>query len=264
MLQYPNIDPVAISIGPIAIHWYGIMYLIGFAAAWFLAKYHIKRRGLPFTADDLADLVFYCAIGVIVGGRLGSILFYNFEGFLENPRMLIFGGMSFHGGFIGVMAAIGVFAWRRSRKYFEVADIVAPVVAIGLGAGRMGNFINGELWGRTTDVPWGMVFPHAGAEPRHPSQLYQFFLEGIVLFLIVWIFAGKSRPLMTISGLFVVVYGCQRFIVEFFRQPDEHIGFVAFDWMTRGQMLTIPMILTGLFLIWYGYKRGVFPAAQST
>lgn len=264
MLQYPNINPVAISIGPIAIHWYGIMYLIGFAAAWFLAKHHIKRRNLPFTSDDLADLVFYCAIGVIVGGRLGSIFFYNFEAFLQNPRMLVFGGMSFHGGFIGVMVAIGVFAWRRGRQYFEIADIVAPVVAIGLGAGRLGNFINGELWGRTTDVPWGMVFPHAGAEPRHPSQLYQFFLEGIVLFLIVWIFARKSRPLMTVSGLFVVVYGCQRFIVEFFRQPDEHLGFVAFDWMTRGQVLTIPMIMVGIFLIWYGYKRAEFPQTAAS
>lgn len=259
MLQYPDINPVAISIGPIAIHWYGVMYLVGFAAGWFLAQYHVKRRNLAFSKDDLADLVFYCAIGVILGGRLGSILFYNFEGFLQNPRLLLFGGMSFHGGLIGVLIAIGLFARRRNLKYFDVGDLVAPVAAIGLGAGRLGNFINGELWGRTTDVPWGMVFPHAGAEPRHPSQLYQFFLEGVLLFLVVWIFAGKSRPLMTVSGLFVMGYGCQRFFVEFFRQPDSHIGFVAFDWMTRGQMLSIPMILAGAVLLWLGYKRGVPP-----
>ncbi len=259
MLQYPDINPVAISLGPIAIHWYGIMYLIGFAAAWFLAKYHIKRRNLAYSKDDLADLVFYCAIGVIVGGRLGSIFFYNFEAFLQNPKLLLVGGMSFHGGFIGVIVAIWVFAWRRHRKYFDVADLVAPVVAIGLGAGRMGNFINGELYGRTTDVPWGMVFPHAGAEPRHASQLYQFFLEGVLLFLIVWIFARKARPIMTVSGVFALVYGSQRFFVEFFRQPDSHIGFVAFDWMTRGQMLSVPMILIGVFLIWYGNKRAEYP-----
>lgn len=255
MLQYPNIDPVAIEVGPIAIHWYGITYLVGFAAAWFLARRHIKRLDLPFTKDDLADLVFYCAVGVIVGGRLGSILFYNFSGFLENPMMLLFGGMSFHGGLLGVIAAILIYAQRRGRKYFQVADLVAPVVAIGLGAGRLGNFINGELWGRVTDVPWGMVFPRGGDLPRHPSQLYQFFLEGIVLFAIVWFFSRKPRPLMTVSGVFLVTYGLFRFIVEFFRQPDGHIGFVAFEWMTRGQMLSLPMILLGVFLVWYGYKN---------
>ena len=255
MLQYPNIDPVAISIGPISIHWYGITYLVGFAAAWFLANRHVKRRDLPFSKDDLADLVFYCAIGVIVGGRLGSILFYNFTGFLQNPGMLLFGGMSFHGGLLGVLTAIGVFAWRRGRKYFEVADIVAPVVAVGLGAGRIGNFINGELWGRVTDVPWGMVFPRAGDLARHPSQLYQFFLEGVVLFLVVWIYAGKSRPMMAVSGVFMLTYGVLRFFVEFFRQPDSHIGFDAFDFLTRGQLLCIPMIMYGLFLLWSAYKN---------
>lgn len=264
MLEYPNINPVAISIGPISIHWYGIMYLIGFAAAWFLAKWHIKRLNLPYSKDDLADLVFYCAIGVIVGGRLGSIVFYNFSAFLENPMMLLLGGMSFHGGLIGVITAIGIYAWRRDRKYFEVAELVAPVVAIGLGAGRLGNFINGELWGRVTEVPWGMVFPGGGDLPRHPSQLYQFFLEGVVLFLVVWIFARKLRPLMSVSGVFLVTYGALRFFVEFFRQPDSHIGFVAFNWMTRGQMLSIPMILLGVFLLWYGYKRGVYPRAAAT
>ena len=264
MLQYPNIDPVAISFGPIAVHWYGLMYLLAFAGGWFLAKYQVRRRNLTFTGDDLADLLFFCAIGTIVGGRLGSILFYNFEGFLQNPRMLIFGGMSFHGGLIGVLIAMGVFAKRRGRKYFDVADLVAPVAAFGLGAGRLGNFINGELWGRVTDVPWGMVFPHVGPEPRHPSQLYQFFLEGVVLFLMVWIFARKPRPMTAVSGLFVMGYGCQRFFVEFFRQPDSHIGFQAFDWLTRGQMLSLPMIVAGAILIWLGYKRGVYaPTSES-
>ncbi len=260
MLQYPNIDPVAFSIGPLVVHWYGIMYLIGFAAAWFLAQRHNRRIDAGFTRDDIADLIFYCAIGVILGGRLGYIFFYNFSSFLEDPLMILRiwqGGMSFHGGFIGVALAALVYARRTGRKFFDVADFVAPLSAIGLGAGRLGNFINGELWGRVTDVPWGMVFPfeRAGVLPRHPSQLYQFFLEGVMLFLIVWIYSRKPRPTMAVSGLFLVTYGVFRFIVEFFREPDEHLLFVAFDWMTRGQQLCIPMIALGLFLMWYAYKK---------
>ena len=260
MLEYPNIDPVAFSIGPLVVHWYGIMYLIGFAAAWFLAQRHNRRINAGFSRDNIADLIFYCAIGVILGGRLGYIFFYNFSAFMEDPLMILRiwqGGMSFHGGFIGVAIAALVYARRIGRKFFEVADFVAPLSAIGLGAGRLGNFINGELWGRVTDVPWGMVFPfeRAGVLPRHPSQLYQFFLEGVMLFLIVWIYSRKPRPTMAVSGLFLVTYGVFRFVVEFFREPDDHLLFVAFDWMTRGQQLCIPMIALGVFLMWYAYKK---------
>ncbi len=260
MLQYPNIDPVAISLGPFSIHWYGITYLIGFAAAWFLAGVHTKRLNLPFDKEDLADLVFFCALGVILGGRLGSVLFYNFSAFLQDPLMILRiwqGGMSFHGGFIGVIVAMFVFARLRGREFFQVADMVAPVTAIGLGAGRIGNFINGELWGRVTEVPWGMVFPfeRAGNLPRHPSQLYQFLLEGVLLFLVIWIYSRKPRPTMAVSGMFLLCYGLFRFFVEFFREPDSHLGYVAFNWMTRGQQLCIPMVLLGAFLIWLAYRR---------
>ena len=268
MIAYPNIDPVAISLGPVKVHWYGLMYLIGFATAWWLLKVHTRRLNVTWSKDDLADLVFYAAIGVILGGRLGSIFFYNFGAFLEDPLMIVRiweGGMSFHGGFIGVAIAVIVFARKTGRKIFEVGDLVAPVTAIGLGAGRIGNFINGELWGRVTDVPWGMVFPFeaAGPLPRHPSQLYQFVLEGIVLFTILWIYARKPRPMMAVSGMFLVLYGVQRFIVEFFRQPDDHLLFVAFGWMTRGQQLCIPMVLIGLVLIWLAYKRGEMAPTNS-
>ena len=261
MLHYPNIDPMAISIGPFAVHWYGITYLVGFAAGWYMAGVHANRMNLPFTKDDRADLLFYCALGVILGGRIGSVIFYNFSAFAQDPLMLFRiwqGGMSFHGGFIGVLVAMGIFARKRGYKFFQVSDLVAPVTALGLGPGRIGNFINGELWGRVTEVPWGMVFPftNAGDLPRHPSQLYQFMLEGVVLFLICWIYASKPRPIMAVSGVFVLSYGVLRFFVEFFREPDSHLGFVAFNWMTRGQQLCVPMIIAGAVMVWLAYKRG--------
>lgn len=268
MLQYPNIDPVAISMGPIVIHWYGITYLVAFALGWFLCTRHTKRRNLLFNSDDLADLLFYCALGVILGGRIGSVLFYNFSAFLADPLMLFRiwqGGMSFHGGFLGVLVAIAVYARKRGRTFFEVTDIVAPVTPVGLASGRIGNFINGELWGRTTDVPWGMVFPfeRAGNVARHPSQLYQFLLEGLLLFFILWIFSRKPRPTMAVSGLFVFGYGVLRFFVEFFREPDSHLGFVSFNWMTRGQQLCIPMIIAGAIMFWLAYRRGIMPKTTS-
>ncbi len=261
MLEYPNIDPVAVAIGPVTIHWYGLMYLIGFVAAWWLLKIHTRRLNANWSKDDLADLIFYAAIGVILGGRIGYIFFYNFAAFADDPLMILRiwqGGMSFHGGFIGVIVASWIFARKTGRTLFEVGDLVAPVSAIGLGAGRLGNFINGELWGRVTDVPWGMVFPFQGAGvlPRHPSQLYQFFLEGVVLFSILWIYSRKPRPTMAVSGMFLLVYGVSRFIVEFFREPDDHLLYVAFNWMTRGQQLSIPMIVLGVLLIWLAYRRG--------
>ena len=268
MLTYPNIDPVAISIGPLDIHWYGLMYLIGFGGAYWLM---LKRAALSanaapsdvWTKDQVADLIFYGAVGVVAGGRFGYVIFYNFGKFLEDPLWLFAvweGGMSFHGGLLGVLLACVLFARRYKKTFFQVTDFGAPMVPIGLMTGRLGNFIGGELWGRTTDVPWGMVFPKGGPDPRHPSQLYEMFLEGIVLFLILWIYSSKPRPAMAVSGLFLVGYGVFRFSVEFVREPDNHIGFDLLGWMTRGQILCVPMIIGGLGLIYWAYKRQQKPA----
>jgi phosphatidylglycerol:prolipoprotein diacylglycerol transferase len=234
------------------------MYLLGFAAAWGLARYRASRPGSEWDAQQVSDLIFYGALGVILGGRIGYVLFYNFNAFLEDPLMLVRiweGGMSFHGGLIGVLLAMVVFARRFNKTFFQVTDFIAPLIPPGLFFGRIGNFINGELWGRVTDVPWAVVFPQAGNVPRHPSQLYQAFLEGLVLFAILWWFSSKPRPTMAVSGLFLLGYGTARFIVEFFRAPDPHLGFIAFGWMTMGQLLSLPMmIIGGLFMAW-AYRR---------
>lgn len=258
MLMYPNINPIALQIGPIKIHWYGLMYLIGFVGAWLLAWSRARKPNSGWTSEQVSDLIFYCALGVIIGGRLGYMLFYDFTNFIHQP-WLVFriwdGGMAFHGGLIGVMFAVWLFARKTHKTFFEVGDFVAPLVPIGLGAGRIGNFINGELWGRVTSMPWGMVFPQAGPQPRHPSQLYEFFLEGVILFIILWWYSAKPKPRMAVSGLFLLCYGCFRFLVEFFRQPDLQIGFVAFGWLTKGQLLSIPMIIAGLVMLIFAYHR---------
>lgn len=257
MLQYPQIDPIAISLGKIKIGWYGIMYLVGFACGYLLARYRASKPGSGWKKDEIGDLVFYIALGVILGGRVGYLLFYGFDLWMQNP-LLIFkiwqGGMSFHGGLLGVILAFYLYARHTGRTFFQVSDFLAPMFPIGLGAGRIGNFINGELWGRVTDVPWGMVFPHAGPEPRHPNPLYQTFFEGIVLFCLLWWFSSKPRPRMAVSGMFLLLYGIYRFFIEFVREPDGHLGFIAFDWLTMGQLLSLPMILLGLGLIVFGYK----------
>ncbi len=260
MLRHPQFDPVAIEIGPVAIHWYGLMYLVGFAAAWGLMRYRARRRDdLGWRFADIDDLLFLGAIGVIVGGRLGYVVFYNLEGWLADPLMVLRiweGGMAFHGGLLGVIVALTWFAWRRGKAAFDVLDFVAPVVPIGLGAGRIGNFINGELWGRVTDVPWAMVFPAAGPEPRHPSQLYEFALEGLVLFAALWWFSARPRPRMAVSGLFLVLYGAFRFAVEFVRTPDPYLGLMFGGWLTMGQLLSVPMVIVGaVFLVW-AHRRG--------
>lgn len=257
MLIYPDIDPVALSLGPLAIHWYGLMYLIGFVGGWWLGRVRADRPGSIWTRQHVDDLVFYMAIGAVLGGRLGYVLFYNFDAFLNNPLILLqvwSGGMSFHGGLLGVMAALWLFNRKSKMGYWRTADFIAPFVTIGLGAGRLGNFINGELWGKVTTMPWGMVFPHVGPEPRHASMLYQFFLEGVVLFAILWWFSRKPRPLYATSGLFGLCYGLFRFMVEFVREPDAHIGYLAFGWFTMGQALTLPMMAAGLFLLWLAYR----------
>ncbi len=252
MLTWPDIDPVAVRLGPVEIHWYGLMYLIGFAIAWTLMRYRIRRPGAAFTARDVDDLLFFGVLGVILGGRIGYVLFYNLDVFLSDPLLLLKvwqGGMSFHGGLLGVLLAGFVWGRRRGKTFFEVMDFVAPFVPPGLGAGRIGNFINGELWGRPGDAPWAMVFPFIDSQPRHPSQLYEALLEGLVLFVVLWFFSAQPRARGRVSGMFLVVYGMGRFTVEFFREPDRHIGYLAFDWFTMGQLLTLPMIAFGLWLL---------------
>jgi phosphatidylglycerol---prolipoprotein diacylglyceryl transferase len=253
MLIYPYIDPVALSLGPIKIHWYGLMYLIGFVSAWLLAHWRMKHYKLDWTSEQISDLIFYAALGVIIGGRVGYMLFYNFPEFLKTPWLLFKiweGGMSFHGGLLGVITALWIFSKKYHKAFWEVGDFIAPLVPLGLGAGRIGNFINGELWGRVTDMPWGMVYPHVDDLPRHPSQLYEFGLEGICLFLLVWCYARKPRPLGRVSAVFLIGYAVCRLIAECFRQPDPQLGYIAFQCVTMGQILSIPMIFLGLWLWW--------------
>ena len=257
MIILPTFNPVALQLGPVKIHWYGLMYLFGFAAAWCLAVYrarstHDYPTNLQWSTAQISDLVFYVALGVIIGGRLGYMLFYNFPQLLADPISLFKiwqGGMSFHGGFLGVLLGLWYFSYQQHKPFFSVTDFVAPLVAIGLGAGRIGNFINGELLGRVTDMPWGMVFPNGGPLPRHPSQLYELALEGILLFILLWWYSAKPRPRGNVSSLFLLGYGSARFFVEFFRTPDQQLGFVAFNWLTMGQLLSLPMILLGIYLL---------------
>ncbi|MCC5856591.1 MAG: prolipoprotein diacylglyceryl transferase [Ectothiorhodospiraceae bacterium] len=265
MLTYPDIDPVALQLGPLAIHWYGLMYGLGFLAGWWLGRMRAREPWRPVTPPQMSDLVLYVALGVILGGRIGYILFYDMGQVLDDPLRLIRiwqGGMSFHGGLIGVLLACLLFARKAGTGFFRLMDFVAPLVPIGLGAGRIGNFINGELWGKPTDLPWGMVYAPLGADPRHPSQLYQFLLEGVVLFIALWLFSRKPRPTMSVSGLFLVLYGVFRFVVEFARMPDAHIGYLAFGWVTMGQVLSLPMILGGGLLLVLAYRRNDVPGAR--
>ncbi|MBX2883977.1 MAG: prolipoprotein diacylglyceryl transferase [Granulosicoccus sp.] len=262
MLQYPNINPVAFELGPMTVHWYGISYLVAFLVGWWLAQRRASKPGSGWSADEIGDAVFYIVLGVILGAKVGSLLFYQTDLLLSNPLQAInpfgehgFRGMSFHGGFLGVLLAFWLYARKTGRSFFQVSDFFAPAFPIGLGAGRIGNFINGELYGRITDVPWGMVYPHAGPEPRHPNQLYQFFCEGVILFVILWWFSASKRPAKAVSGMFVLCYGVYRFLIEFVRQPDAHLGFIAFDWLTMGQLLSLPMILIGLLLLYLAYSQ---------
>ena len=250
MLTYPNIDPIAVQLGPISIHWYGIMYMLAFVSAWWLAMRRAPIAG--FSKEQVSDIIFYGAIGVVLGGRIGYILFYQFGAFIKEPSMILRvweGGMSFHGGLIGVILAVIFCARRQQRSFASIMDFVAPIVPLGLGAGRLGNFIGGELWGRPTELPWGMVFPHVDQLARHPSQLYQFALEGIFLFILVWLYSAKPRASLQVSGMFLLGYGGQRLVVEFARQPDAHLNFIAFGWLTQGQLLSMPMIALGLYLL---------------
>ena len=253
MLVHPQFDPIAFSIGPLAVRWYGLMYLLAFAMVLVLGRWRIRHGKTALGLRDLDDLLFYGMLGTIVGGRLGYVVFYKASFYLQHPLDLFKvweGGMSFHGGLIGVITAMWIFARRRGYTFWQVADFGAPLVPTGLAAGRTGNFINGELWGRATDVPWAMIFPQArdGGIPRHPSQLYEIGLEGIALFLLVWIYANKPRPQGAVSGVFLIGYGIARFCVEFTREPDDFLGLLALN-LSMGQWLSIPMVVFGIFLL---------------
>ncbi len=250
MLIHPQFDPIAVQIGPLAIHWYGLMYLIGFGLVWLVGSARIRAGQTVLSRKDLEDLIFYCVFGVVVGGRLGYTLFYMPSYYLSHPIEILYvwnGGMSFHGGLIGVLAAIALFARLRQRRFLEVSDFLAPLIPLGLAVGRLGNFINGELWGRPSDVPWAMVFPQVDGTPRHPSQLYEMALEGLVLFLLLWWFTRRPRPMGQASALFLIGYGVFRFGVEYTREPDSFLGLLGAG-LSMGQWLSLPMVIAGVAL----------------
>ena len=278
MLAYPQFDPVAFTlfesltlfgktIGPVQVHWYGLMYLFGFAACWSLGMYRSRRQDLVVYARQMDDLLFYVAMGVVLGARVGYVLFYQFSHFITEPLMIVRvweGGMSFHGGLLGVVVAVMLYCRKANQNFFDVIDFFAPFVPVALGLGRLGNFIGGELYGRATDVPWAMVFPKDPLQlARHPSQLYQLCFEGIVLFAILFWFSRKPRPRAAVCSLFVLLYGVARFGVEFVRQPDAQIHFLLFGWMTRGQMLCIPMLLIGGGVFIWAMKRQKYGPGKS-
>ena len=258
MLVHPQFDPVALSLGPIAIRWYGLMYLVAFGLFFFLGRYRAKRdpwRGVSYALID--DLLFFGVLGVVLGGRLGYVLFYK-PGYYAAHPLEIFavwqGGMAFHGGLLGVLAAVWWIARKHGIRWLALTDFIAPLIPCGLAAGRMGNFINGELWGRPTDVPWAMIFSHGGPVPRHPSQLYQFALEGLLLFAILWAYSARQRPAGAVSGAFLLGYGVFRFAAEYFREPDIFLGLLALD-LSMGQWLSLPMIAAGAGLLAWAIGR---------
>lgn len=258
MFYYPSdIDPVAFSIGPIKVHWYGLMYLVGFVGAWVLGTYRAKKTDF-LTPEQVTDLIFYGALGVILGGRIGYMLFYDLPDLIHSPLTLFHvwdGGMSFHGGMLGVLTAVYFYSRHLKKSVWDISDFIAPLVPIGLAAGRVGNFINGELWGRVTTMPWGMIYPNAGPLPRHPSEVYEFLLEGVTLFLIMFFFSRKPRPRFAVSALFLLAYGSFRFFCECFRQPDPQYGYLLWGWVTMGQILSFPMIIIGIISLCFIYGR---------
>jgi phosphatidylglycerol:prolipoprotein diacylglycerol transferase len=279
MIPYPAIDPIIFSVGPLAVRWYGLMYVIGFAAAWWLARRRAARPDSTWQPADVDDLIFFAAIGVILGGRLGWIAFYGSEQVVEDPLTIVRiweGGMSFHGGLIGVIVAVLIFARQRQRRFADVLDFLAPLPGLGIFAGRIGNFINGELWGKPTTAPWGFIvdpaplYPVQAAEATnlckrfgidpcvlqvHASQLYEGLLEGLLLFIVLWLFTRRPRPRLAPSGLFLILYGLCRFAVEFVRVPDENRGYLLFDWVTMGQLLSLPMVVVGAIVMAVAYQR---------
>lgn len=256
MIPYPQISPVIVSIGPIQVRWYGMMYLAGFAISYFIMKRLTSRRDTAFRGERVLDFLAYAALGVVVGGRLGYVVVYNLSYYLKHPLdvfALWHGGLSFHGGFIGVLLAGGWFVRRHGLTFYEVADVVVVPLPIGLGLGRIGNFINGELFGRATQLPWCMVFPQGGPVCRHPSQLYEALLEGLVLFLCLWFIGRSPRPSGVVFWSFAGLYGLLRFVVEFAREPDPQLGFVL-GHLSMGQLLSLPMALLGMWMVWRKWK----------
>jgi phosphatidylglycerol---prolipoprotein diacylglyceryl transferase len=275
-----DFDPIALQLGPVAVHWYGIMYAIAFALFWWLGERRRRAGRLPVGPSAFSDLAFYGMLGVILGGRLGYVLFYGTAELLADPWSILRvweGGMSFHGGLLGVLVAMWIWSRKNGLHFFDVMDFVAPLVPIGLGVGRFGNFVGGELWGRHTDVAWGMIFPRAfdhtgqsieqlkamaaagqlASEVRHPSQLYQMVLEGVVMFGILFVVSMKPRRRYLISGLFALLYGAFRFLVEFVREPDAQLGYLAWGWLTMGQVLSLPLVALGLVLIAWSRRAPV-------
>jgi phosphatidylglycerol:prolipoprotein diacylglycerol transferase len=265
VIPYPSFDPIALSLGPmdlplvgmvhLRIHWYGLMYLVGFVAAWGLARWRASRPQSSWQARDVDDLIFYAALGVIIGGRLGWCLVYGLDQVVADPKVIFRiwdGGMSFHGGLVGVLTAVALFARARGRQIGDVFDFTAPLPGVGILAGRIGNFINGELWGKPTDAPWGFL---VNGEGVHASQLYEGALEGLVLFVVLWVFTMKPRPRLAAAGLFLMLYGFFRFMIEFVRVPDQNMGYIAWDWLTTGQLLSLPMIVAGAAMLVWAYRR---------
>jgi phosphatidylglycerol---prolipoprotein diacylglyceryl transferase len=259
MLNFPDIDPVAIDLGVLQIRWYGISYICGILLAWWFLKYRaLKKPELGWTTVQVSDLIYYGTLGVVIGGRLGSVVFYNLPYYAANPLDVLKvwqGGMSFHGGLLGVAAALWLYSRSIQQSFFATTDFLIPVVPIGLFFGRIANFINAELWGAPTTLPWGVVFPNAGGIARHPSQLYEALLEGLLLFIIMWFYSSRQRPRMAVSGLFLAGYGVFRSAIEFVREPDRNIGYLLSDWLTMGQLLSFPMIAVGLVMLFLSYHK---------
>jgi phosphatidylglycerol:prolipoprotein diacylglycerol transferase len=266
-MVHPQFDPIAFSIGPLSIHWYGIMYLLGFLAGQYLGIWRAGRDAWRnFTPDEVKDLLFYIVVGIILGGRIGYVLFYHMDLFLQNPLYLLKineGGMSFHGGFLGLAAAVILFARNKKKHIFTVGDFVAPLVPPGIFFGRFGNFINGELWGRPTDVAWGMIFPNVDSLTRHPSQLYQMAGEGFLLFVFLWWFSRKPRPRMSVAAMFMIGYGVLRTSAEFFREPDAHIGYLLGGYLTQGMLLSLPMVFIGAVMMFFAYRTPVYEVVEA-
>ncbi len=262
MLIHPNFDPVALQLGPLAIQWYGLMYVFGFAGVYLAWAYRLKNQpqavSQKWNTDLASDLLFYGALGAVLGGRLGYVLFYKPMEYLADPLTIVTGiregGMSFHGGLLGVIVALWLFSRKSKISLIEIGDFVAPVAPIGLFFGRIGNFINQELWGKPTDLPWGMVFTTADKQARHPSMLYEALLEGLLLFVILWLLSRTKKPLGLLSGLFLIGYALSRMVVEMVRVPDDHLNYLLFDWVTMGHLLSLPMLILGSFLILYSRR----------